>query len=55
MDAITSNLDLFWSGFLRSLNMLRVTSKALGDVDEATRCAVFLRECSQQAAEELGA
>lgn len=42
-------------GFLRSLNALRRASAALGEDDEATRCAVFLRECSATAAAELGA
>jgi len=42
-------------GFLRSLNALRVTSAMLGEDDEAARCAVFLRECSPEAAVALGA
>jgi hypothetical protein len=42
-------------GFLRSVNALRLASAALGEDDEATRCALFLRECSPVAAAELGA
>ena len=42
-------------GFLRSLNALRLAASAIGEDDEATRCAVFLRESSPEAAAELGA
>jgi len=42
-------------GFLRSLNALRLASAALGEDEEAARCAVFLRESSPTAAAELGA
>lgn len=41
-------------GFLRSLAALRATSALLGDEDEATRCTLFLRECSPTAAQVLG-
>ena len=42
-------------GFLRALNALRVAAEAIGEQDEAVRCALFLRESSPEAAEVLGA
>src|SRR5205807_8939521 len=42
-------------GFLRSLHMLGVAADAIGEDDEAERCADFLRDSSPAAAEELGA
>ncbi len=41
-------------GFLRALAALATASERIGDRDEATRCAVFLRESSAEAARELG-
>lgn len=32
-------------GFLRSLEGLRTAAEAIGEADEAERCAVFLRQC----------
>jgi hypothetical protein len=42
-------------GFLRSLHMLSVAADAIGEDDEAERCADFLRDSSPAAAAELGA
>ena len=42
-------------GFLRSLHMLGVAAAAIGEDDEAQRCAQFLRDSSTTAAAELGA
>jgi hypothetical protein len=42
-------------GFLRSLDALRRAAEAIGEEDEAVRCAVFLRESSPEAAAALGA
>src|SRR5215470_2796222 len=40
-------------GFLRSLHMLGVSAAAIGEDDEAERCAQFLRDSSPAAAAEL--
>ena len=40
-------------GFLRSLHMLAVSAAAIGEDDEAERCAQFLRDSSAAAAAEL--
>src|SRR6516162_2289120 len=40
-------------GFLRSLYMLGVSAAAIGEDDEAERCAQFLRDSSATAAAEL--
>ncbi len=40
-------------GFLRSLHMLGAAAAAIGEDDEAQRCAQFLREASPAAAAEL--
>jgi Protein of unknown function (DUF3151) len=40
-------------GFLRSLHMLANAAAAIGEDDEARRCAQFLREASATAAAEL--
>jgi hypothetical protein len=40
-------------GFLRSLHMLGVAAGAIGEDDEAERCADFLRDSSPEAADEL--
>jgi Protein of unknown function (DUF3151) len=40
-------------GFLRSLHMLGVAAAAIGEDDEAERCAQFLRASSATAAAEL--
>jgi len=40
-------------GFLRCLNALRRAAESFGENDEATRCAVFLRESSATAAAAL--
>ena len=40
-------------GFLRSLHMLGVAADAIGEDDEAERCAQFLRDSSETAAQEL--
>ncbi len=40
-------------GFLRSLHMLAVSAAAIGEDDEAERCAQFLRDSSATAAAEL--
>jgi hypothetical protein len=42
-------------GFLRSLHMLGVAAAAIGEDDEAARCAQFLRDSSATAAAELEA
>ena len=42
-------------GFLRSLHMLGVAADAIGEDDEAERCAQFLRDSSPAAADELEA
>ncbi|HEY9411885.1 MAG TPA: DUF3151 domain-containing protein [Jiangellaceae bacterium] len=41
-------------GFLRSLHALGRAAEAIGETDEATRCAEFLRDSSPTAAAELG-
>jgi Protein of unknown function (DUF3151) len=41
-------------GFLRSLYMLSAAAAAIGEDDEARRCAEFLREASAAAAAALG-
>jgi len=41
-------------GFLRSLHMLAASAAAIGEDDEAGRCAQFLRDSSPTAAAELG-
>ena len=41
------------TGFLRSLDGLRRAAEAIGETDEATRCAQFLRDSSEEAAETL--
>lgn len=41
-------------GFLRSLNALGLAAAAIGEDDEAARCAQFLHESSPIAATELG-
>jgi hypothetical protein len=40
-------------GFLRCLNALARAAQAIGEKDEAERCAQFLRDSSATAAEEL--
>ena len=40
-------------GFLRSLNALARAAQAIGEVDEAERCASFLKDSSAEAAKEL--
>ncbi len=40
-------------GFLRSLNALGRAAAAIGEDDEASRCAQFLKDSSPTAAEEL--
>jgi hypothetical protein len=40
-------------GFLRALHMLGVSAAAIGEDDEAERCAQFLRDSSPTAAAEL--
>jgi hypothetical protein len=42
-------------GFLRSLHMLATSAAAIGEDDEAGRCAQFLRDSSPTAAAELAA
>jgi len=42
-------------GFLRSLHMLGTAADAIGEDDEAERCAQFLRDSSPAAADELEA
>jgi len=41
-------------GFLRSLWALGQAADAIGEADEAARCAQFLRDCDPAAAEALG-
>lgn len=41
-------------GFLRSLHALGRAAEAIGETDEASRCAQFLRDSSAEAAEVLG-
>jgi Protein of unknown function (DUF3151) len=41
-------------GFLRSLNMLGKAAEAIGEDDEAERCASFLHDSSAEAAAALG-
>jgi hypothetical protein len=41
-------------GFLRSLYLLGQAADAIGEDDEAERCAQFLRDSSVEAAEALG-
>lgn len=41
-------------GFLRSLRALGAAAAAIGEDDEAARCAQFLRDSSATAAAELG-
>ena len=41
-------------GFLRSLHLLGLAAAAIGEDDEAVRCAQFLRDSSATAAAELG-
>ncbi|HLX47940.1 MAG TPA: DUF3151 domain-containing protein [Streptosporangiaceae bacterium] len=41
-------------GFLRSLHMLGKAAAAIGEDDEAERCAGFLRDSSAEAADALG-
>jgi hypothetical protein len=40
-------------GFLRCLNVLALTAAAIGEADEAARCAQFLRDCDPAAADAL--
>ncbi|MBV2364361.1 DUF3151 domain-containing protein [Streptomonospora nanhaiensis] len=40
-------------GFLRSLHMLGAAAGAIGESDEAERCATFLRDSSETAARTL--
>jgi hypothetical protein len=40
-------------GFLRSLHALARAAEAIGETDEAMRCATFLRDSSPEAAEAL--
>jgi hypothetical protein len=40
-------------GFLRSLNALGRAAGAIGEDDEAERCATFLADCDQEAAAAL--
>jgi uncharacterized protein DUF3151 len=42
-------------GFLRCLAALSRAAGAIGEADEATRCAQFLRDCDPAAAEALSA
>ena len=41
-------------GFLRCLHVLSRAADAIGEEDEAMRCAQFLRDCDPAAAEALG-
>ena len=41
-------------GFLESLHLLGRAADAIGETDEAERCAQFLRDCDPAAAEALG-
>jgi hypothetical protein len=40
-------------GFLRSLHLLGLAADAIGEADEAARCAQFLRDCDPSAADAL--
>jgi hypothetical protein len=40
-------------GFLRSLHLLGRAADAIGEHDEAARCAQFLRDCDPSAADAL--
>jgi hypothetical protein len=40
-------------GFLRSLHLLGKAADAIGEADEAARCAQFLRDCDPSAADAL--
>lgn len=40
-------------GFLRCLNLLALAADAIGEADEAARCAQFLRDCDPAAADAL--
>jgi hypothetical protein len=42
-------------GFLRCLHALARAADAIGEVDEATRCAQFLQDSDPAAAQALGA
>jgi hypothetical protein len=42
-------------GFLRCLHTLAVAAEAIGETDEAARCAQFLRDCDPAAADALTA
>ena len=42
-------------GFLRSLALLAVSARAIGETDEWERCSSFLRDSSPAAADALGA
>jgi hypothetical protein len=40
-------------GFLRCLHLLGLAADAIGEADEAARCAQFLRDCDPKAADAL--
>ncbi|MCP2325949.1 hypothetical protein HDA40_004456 [Hamadaea flava] len=40
-------------GFLRCLHLLAVAADAIGEADEAARCAQFVRDCDPAAADAL--
>ncbi|MGZ5404349.1 MAG: DUF3151 family protein, partial [Nocardioides sp.] len=40
-------------GFLRCLALLALAAQAIGELDEADRCATFLRDSSPEAAANL--
>jgi hypothetical protein len=40
-------------GFLRSLHQLALAADAIGEADEAARCAQFLRDCDPAAGDAL--
>jgi hypothetical protein len=40
-------------GFLRCLHALALAAEAIGETDEAARCAQFLRDCDPAAADAL--
>lgn len=40
-------------GFLRSVNVLALAASAIGEADEAARCAQLLRDCDPAAADAL--
>ena len=40
-------------GFLRCLHLLARAADAIGEADEAARCAQFLRDCDPAAADAL--